>query len=95
MLILWAFQGLSAELVNNVAPQQLSRGCGTPAPATVPDHVALDGTARGMIVAVPDGYRPDRPHSLVVAFHGRTNSNAEVRRYFGLEGQAEEPAIIV
>ncbi|MHA7065202.1 CE1 family esterase [Azospirillum argentinense] len=95
MLILWAFQGLSAELVNNVAVQQLSRGCGVPAPAPVLDRVTLDGVARGVIVAVPAGYRPDHPHSLVVAFHGRTNSNAEVRRYFGLEGQAGEPAIVV
>lgn len=60
-----------------------------------PDHVTLDGAARGVIVAVPVDYRPDQPYSLVVAFHGRTNSNADVRRYFDLEGHAEEPAIVV
>ncbi len=94
-LVLWMSPGLSAELVNNVAAQQTSRGCGATPPAGPPDHVTLDGTARGLIVALPADYHPDRPHSLVVAFHGRTNSNAEVRRYFDLERHAEEPAIVV
>lgn len=55
----------------------------------------MDGVARGVIVAVPSAYDPGRPHELVVAFHGRTNSNAEVRRYYGLEGTAREPSIVV
>jgi polyhydroxybutyrate depolymerase len=46
-------------------------------------------------VAVPAVRRPGRPHPLVLAFHGRTNDNADVRRYFGLEEAAEEPALFV
>ncbi|HSA80146.1 MAG TPA: hypothetical protein VLE23_04940 [Geminicoccaceae bacterium] len=48
-----------------------------------------------MIAFVPAGYRPAKPHALVVAFHGRTNSNAEARRYYDLERHAPEPTIFV
>lgn len=76
------------------APPAFAR-CGIPAPDRPPDLVEVDGAARGVIVAVPPDYEPTRPHALVVAFHGRTNSNAEVRRYYGLEGDAREPTIVV
>lgn len=69
--------------------------CGVPPPDRPPDTVELDGVERRIIVAVPDGYDPARPHALVVAFHGRTNSNADVRRYYGLERNAREPTIVV
>lgn len=69
--------------------------CGDPPPDAPPDAVEVDGTARGVIVAVPPEYDPARRHALVVAFHGRTNSNADVRRYYGLERNAREPTITV
>jgi len=34
-------------------------------------------------------------HDLVVAFHGRTNDKAQVRRYFDLEAHARRPTIFV
>ncbi|WP_207458461.1 alpha/beta fold hydrolase [Azospirillum sp. SYSU D00513] len=46
-------------------------------------------------MALPEGYDPRRPHPLVIAFHGRTNGNVEVRRYFRLEEGAEEPTVFV
>ena len=44
---------------------------------------------------VPADYRSDRPYRLVIAFHGRTNSNAMARGYFGLEQAARQPTIFV
>ncbi|HET8729293.1 MAG TPA: alpha/beta hydrolase-fold protein [Alphaproteobacteria bacterium] len=61
-----------------------SSGCGRP-PSEPPTAVAVDGWDRRVIVAVPEDYASDRPYPLVVAFHGRTNDNARVRRYYGLE----------
>ena len=76
------------------APPALAR-CGAPPPESPPVAVDVGSATRGLIVAVPTGYDPVRPHALVLAFHGRTNSNAEVRRYYGLEEAAREPAIFV
>ena len=60
-------------------------GCRLTAPQQPPDRVNVNGTTRTFITAVPDSYIPSQPHALVVAFHGRTNSNEQARRYFGLE----------
>ncbi|CAN5877686.1 hypothetical protein BH24DEI2_BH24DEI2_21140 [soil metagenome] len=45
----------------------------------------MGGRARELIAVIPANYDPNRPYSLVVAFHGRTNSSAQARAYFGLE----------
>lgn len=87
--------GIATEFVNNVAAQQESSGCGKAAPEAPPTTLEVDARTRDLIAVVPPGYRPDRPHDLVVAFHGRTNTNAEVRRYFDLERHATEPTIFV
>jgi polyhydroxybutyrate depolymerase len=72
-----------------------SPGCGRPPPASVPDHVVLEGRERNLIADLPAGYDPRHPHRLVVAFHGRTNDNAQVRAYYGLEQPAGDPTIFV
>jgi polyhydroxybutyrate depolymerase len=74
---------------------RLEQGCGRPPPAVAPGTVEIDGRTRAMITVVPATYRPTQPHALVVAFHGRTNSNAKARRYFGLERAAHGPTIFV
>lgn len=74
---------------------QPSAGCGLEAPPSPPATFTVEGRERRAIVAAPDGYRAGRPHKLVVAFHGRTDDNADVRRYFDLEAAAREPAVYV
>ncbi len=73
----------------------LSSGCGEPAPAVAPAALKVDGRRRGLITVVPAGYRPELPHRLVIAFHGRTNSNVMARGYFGLEDAVRGPTIFV
>ena len=73
----------------------MSSGCGQPPPAVAPVSVEVDGRSRGLITVVPAGYRSDRPQALVLAFHGRTNSNAKARGYFGLEEAVPGPTIFV
>jgi hypothetical protein len=72
-----------------------SLGCGRPPPVPAPASFAVGGVERRAIVAVPGGYRPDRPVPLALAFHGRTNDNARLRRCLGLEQAAAAPAIFV
>ena len=71
-----------------------SSGCGRPPPSVPPAQFEVAGQPTGAIVVPPPGYRASRPYPLVFAFHGRTNSAAQVRDYFGLE-VAALPAILV
>jgi len=72
-----------------------SPGCGGTAPSAPPATLECGGTVRDLITVVPDDYDPGMPHDLVVAFHGRTTPNTQVRRYFGLEQAATRPTIFV
>ena len=65
-----------------------SPGCGRLAPARPLQQLYVGGRSRELIAVVPATYRPDVAHRLVVAFHGRTSPNHEVRRYFDLERHA-------
>lgn len=65
--------------------EHLSAGCGVPAPTTPPASVRVNDQRRPFLLAVPSSYTPRTPHALIVAFHGRTNSNEQVRDYMGLE----------
>jgi len=62
------------------------------APA-VPDSLIVDRRERTFLTRVP-ATAGTAPRSLVIAFHGRTNDAARVRRYFGLD-EALPEAIIV
>ncbi|HYG87796.1 MAG TPA: hypothetical protein VD978_16170 [Azospirillum sp.] len=93
VLLFWNEPATAAKIENH--PHHPSDGCGRPAPETAPTTVAVGKRTRALIITVPKSYQPDHPHTLVVAFHGRTNSNAEVRGYFDLERNASEPTIFV
>lgn len=69
--------------------EHLSAGCGNPTPATPPASVRINGERRPFLLTVPSGYTPRTPHKLLVAFHGRTNSNEQVRDYMGLDRNGE------
>ena len=62
-----------------------SAGCNVAPPATPPERLTVDGLKRNIITAIPASYTAETPHALVIAFHGRTNSNAQARGYFFLE----------
>lgn len=71
-----------------------SAGCGKAVPSHVPDTVRVGDTNRDVLVTIPSSYTSHTPLSLVVAFHGRTNSNEMVRRYYGLD-RAMKQSIVV
>ncbi len=70
-----------------------SPGCAAPGSASVPERLTVDGQQRNLLVTVPDGDHAT-PRDLVIAFHGRTNDAAQVRRYFHLD-EALPNAVIV
>ena len=82
-------------LMADAVAAQPSPGCDLPPLARPPEVFQVASGARQAIVSVPAGHRPGRPHPLVFAFHGRTNDNADVRRYFDLEEAAKEPTFFV
>ena len=73
---------------------QPSAGCGQGAPAPTQLQLEVAGRNRQAIVVPPPAYQPRHPYPLVLAFHGRTNGNVQVRDYFGLEVPGF-PAILV
>lgn len=71
--------------VPTASSTQASSGCYAAPPVAPPERVRVGGLDRSIITAVPASYRSETPHALVLAFHGRTNSNAQAREYFFLE----------
>ena len=63
----------------------LSSGCGNvqPSPSPLPDTLTVGEVERSFITSgLNSGATPQR---LIFGFHGRTGSNTQVRRYYGLE----------
>jgi polyhydroxybutyrate depolymerase len=44
---------------------------------------------RSYLLTKPGRYESTKPAPLIIAFHGRTNSNEQVRKYFGLDRSAD------
>lgn len=72
-----------------------SSGCGEVKPAQAPTTFMVNGVERKTITVVPSSYNPDEPIALIFAFHGRTNSNEQARKYFGIERPSSGKAIVV
>lgn len=72
-----------------------SAGCGQLPPAVAPSSVKVGDITRNMITVIPSGYSKDKPLKLIFAFHGRTNSNEQVRGYYRVEQAAKGEAIMV
>jgi polyhydroxybutyrate depolymerase len=73
-----------------------SSGCGAAPPELSPTVVNVDGLERPLLIVVAGGgYDANVPHDLVIAFHGRTNANTEVRGYYDLERYAQRPTVFV
>ncbi len=64
----------------------LSKGCTSPRSLTSGTHeVTIAGKTRSYILSVPWVYSISNPAKLIIAIHGRTNSNNMVQGYMGLE----------
>ncbi len=64
----------------------LSKWCTSPKTLTTGTHeVTVAGKTRSYILTVPSSYSSTNPAKLIIAIHGRTNSNSMVQNYMGLE----------
>ncbi len=69
-------------------------GCGKTPPSGPPASVVVGVLERPFISYIPANYDAKKSYPLIVAFHGHTNSNAQVREYFGLEAAMPESIIL-
>ncbi|PIQ77343.1 hypothetical protein COV82_05040 [Candidatus Peregrinibacteria bacterium CG11_big_fil_rev_8_21_14_0_20_46_8] len=72
-----------------------SAGCGVTPPSNPPTQTTLNDVQRDFITVIPDSYDKDEPLPLIFAFHGRTNSNTQVRGYYRVEQATQGGAIMV
>jgi polyhydroxybutyrate depolymerase len=94
LLAVWVLLAVACGLARPAgAAADPSPGCNRRAPATAgsSETFLAGGVERRAIVVAPG--TGDRPVPLVVAFHGRTNDNAKLRGYLGLEEAATGPAV--
>ncbi len=64
---------------------RFSSGCGKAALVGAPGSVEINGINREFLLTIPGGYSSHDPSPLIIAFHGRTNSNEQVRNYMRLD----------
>ncbi len=91
----WCLAACLVGLADSASATSPSLGCGQAAPRQPPTTFTVAGVERTAILVVPEAYRSDRPIPLLFAFHGRTNDNARLRGYLGLEQAAATPTIFV
>jgi poly(3-hydroxybutyrate) depolymerase len=66
--------------------QNLSKWCSVPRTLTSGAHeVTVAWKTRSYILTVPSSYSTANPAGLIIAIHGRTNSNSMVQNYMWLE----------
>lgn len=76
-------------------PTTLSVGCGKTAPVEDKNRIEVDGAIRDFIFVRPSNYDPNKQYPLVFAFHGRTNSNQDVRGYYKVEEASKGQAFFI
>lgn len=72
----------------------LSPGCNSAPPAMSPTRVSVNGIDRDFLLTIPGSYKSHDPAPLVVAFHGRTNDNGDVRSYMRLDRELTDSIIV-
>lgn len=70
-----------------------SLGCDAGPVGPTPDRVVVAGVERTFLARVPAASTA-APRDLVLAFHGRTNDAAQVRRYFGLDAALPDAIVV-
>lgn len=71
-----------------------SLGCGLDKPSSAPTEFVVDGVERHAITDIPSSYDSDKPTQLIIAWHGRTNSNSEVRSYYKVSRNAPNAIVV-
>lgn len=86
--VLWRILQYDEE---SVIPR-FSDGCGKAQPS-LSSTLTVDGEQRSYLLTVPSNYITHDPVPLVLAFHGRTNSNEQVRSYYRFDREMKDTII--
>lgn len=86
-------RGKTAELIERIAAYNTSKakldfksaGCRTPGSLLKQNLIKINGINREYNLAVPSSYSKTQTYRLIVAIHGRTNTNDMVQGYMGLD----------
>lgn len=70
-----------------------SPGC-TDGDGRMPATIEVNGEQRNFLITVPNAAKGATPLPLLVAFHGRTNSNERVKGYMRFEREAPEMIVV-
>lgn len=73
---------------------RLSAGCNQQMPSSPPTSVVVNGQARNYLVHIPPQASARTSLPLLFAFHGRTNSNQQVRDYYKFDQEANDVYVI-
>jgi len=76
-------------------PRWPANGCNEKKPAAAPTKVMVSWVNRSVITTVWNSYKEWEKIPLIIAFHWRTNSNAQVKWYYGIDRATRGDAIIV
>ncbi|PIR54322.1 hypothetical protein COU75_01585 [Candidatus Peregrinibacteria bacterium CG10_big_fil_rev_8_21_14_0_10_42_8] len=87
--VLWRILQYDEE---SVIPR-FSEGCGKAKPA-LGSTVNVSGEERSYLLTVPESYIIHDPVPLVLAFHGRTNSNTQVRSYYKFDKEMKDTIVV-
>ncbi len=60
----------------------------------MPQTIEVNGVQRSFLITVPNAAKGDTPTPLLVAFHGRTNSNERVKGYMKFEREATDMIVV-
>jgi polyhydroxybutyrate depolymerase len=71
----------------------LSPGCNSAPPTLPPTTVQVHGQDRAFLLTIPGSYKSHDPAPLVIAFHGRTNDNGDVKSYMRLDRELTDSII--
>src|SRR5512132_3621063 len=93
-VVVLALALVTAALAPSGGPPIRSSGCDVSPPEVPPAAISVNGRERPVFLVAGDS-DPQTPRDLVVAFHGRTNSNMQARAYYNLERYAQRPTIFV
>lgn len=72
-----------------------SSGCMIEEPRTPITSSVVNGVTRSYLTTIGKQYTQLQPQPLIIAFHGRTNSNSMVRQYYKLDRVTNGEAIII
>ena len=73
---------------------RLSQGCSLSESKPIATSMTVNGKERTFLLDLPNQYDHQKPYAVMLAFHGRTNNNEELRQYTKLNRNQSEFIVV-